>query len=271
MHRLAAVTVISLVTVAAGCAREAGPPDPQSEPAQAAPAAQPPAEPAAADSAHNSRNSLDWAGSYRGVLPCADCPGIDTLVTLRQQGTFQSRSTYLEREGPLREQQGSFSWSEDGGTVTLEGDPPARYRVGENRLIMLALDGSPITGALADHYVLTMLPPGLLDRPWQLVELRGQPVTALERDPYLFLESEGNRATGFGGCNRFTGGFTLDEATQRIRFEKVASTMMACVQGMDTEQAFHEVLTMTDNYSLADGQLTLNRARMAPLARLRAD
>jgi heat shock protein HslJ len=267
MIRLATLTIIALGMAA--CARDSAP-DPQPAPTAAAPV---PAEPATpvADGAHDSRNSLDWAGTYHGVLPCADCPGIETVVTLRQQGTFQSRSTYLEREGPVRQQQGRFTWSEDGGTVMLEGDPPARYRVGENRLTALAQDGSHITGALADKYVLEKLPPGLLGRPWRLVELRGQPVATLEREPYLFLETRDNRVTGFGGCNGFTGAFTLDEATMRLSFDKVASTMMACDRGMDVEQALHEVLNMTDNFSLAEGQLSLNRARMAPLARFRAD
>ena len=30
------------------------------------------------DSAHNAQNSLDWAGDYQGILPCADCEGINT-------------------------------------------------------------------------------------------------------------------------------------------------------------------------------------------------
>jgi len=76
--------------------------------------------------------------------------------------------------------------------------------------------------------------------------------------------------SGFGGCNSFGGSYTLDEATLRIRFERMASTLRACVAGMDTEQALHDVLQTTDNYSLAGDQLSLNRARMAPLARFEA-
>ena len=34
------------------------------------------------DDQHNSRNSLDWNGVYKGVLPCADCEGIETVITL---------------------------------------------------------------------------------------------------------------------------------------------------------------------------------------------
>ena len=39
---------------------------------------------------------------------------------------------------------------------------------------------------------------------------------------------------------------------------------------MEVEQAFYEALGTADNYSIAGDHLTLNRARMAPLARLEA-
>lgn len=46
----------------------------------------------------------------------------------------------------------------------------------------------------------------------------------------------------------------------------MAVTMMACPD-MRIERMFLEVLQVADNYSLSgDGQLSLNKARMAPLA-----
>lgn len=224
---------------------------------------------APADPAHNSRNSLDWAGTYQGTLPCADCEGIRTVVTLGEDGTFREHSRYLGRSDAQTEssRDGAFEWSADGSTVTLAGDPPYAYRVGENRLTRLSLDGSPNTGALAATYVLEKVSPQVTGWRWTLVELRGQPVTGLERAPYLVLNATDKRVSGYGGCNNLTGGFVLDEATLRLRFEQVASTMRACLSGMDTEQALHEVLGMVDNYSLSGDQLSLNRARMAPLAR----
>jgi uncharacterized lipoprotein NlpE involved in copper resistance len=38
---------------------------------------------------HNSRNALDWAGTYEGVLPCADCPGTKTRLTLNYDGSYR--------------------------------------------------------------------------------------------------------------------------------------------------------------------------------------
>lgn len=222
------------------------------------------------DPAHNARNALDWAGAYRGVLPCADCPGIETVVILANDGTYRTRSKYLGKNDQVFSDQGRFTWNEAGNTVTFAGREPARYFVGENRLIRLALDGSRITGALAEHYVLTKLTDGVTEKYWKLIELRGRPVPKLEREPHLILKAEGGRVNGFGGCNGFTGSYELDEAVSRIRFGQVASTMMACPSGMEVEKAFHEVLRIVDNYSLNGDRLTLNRARMAPLARFEA-
>jgi heat shock protein HslJ len=222
------------------------------------------------DPAHNARNSLDWAGAYRGVLPCADCKGIETVVVLTKEETYSTRSKYLGKSDEVFSTQGRFEWNQAANTVTLSGPQPAQYFVVENQLIRLALDGSRITGPLAEKYVLTKLTDGITEKYWKLVELKGQPVPALKREPYLILRTEDKRMTGFGGCNSFTGAYTLDEAASRIRFDQVASTMMACPSGMDVEQAFHEVLRGVDNYSLNGDRLSLNRARMAPLARFEA-
>jgi len=113
------------------------------------------------DPAHNARNALDWAGAYRGVLPCADCEGIETLVVLASDGTYSTRSKYLGKGDNHFSEQGRFTWNEAGNTITLTGQSPARYFVGENQLIRLALDGSRITGGLAQHYVLAKIAEGV--------------------------------------------------------------------------------------------------------------
>lgn len=222
------------------------------------------------DPAHNARNSLDWAGVYRGILPCADCEGIETIVILQRDGTYRSQSRYLGKGDTVFSDKGRFAWNDAGDTVTFSGERPAKYFVGENRLIRLALDGSRVTGPLAKHYILTRLADGVTEKYWKLTELRGLPVPALEREPYLVLRVDGRRVSGFGGCNVFTGSYEIDEATGRIRFGQIAATMMACASGMEVEKAFHGVLRAADSYSLNGDRLTLNRARMAPLARFEA-
>jgi heat shock protein HslJ len=55
----------------------------------------------------------------------------------------------------------------------------------------------------------------------------------------------------------------------RIRFTKMAGTLMAC-QNMEIEDQLRKVLEMADNYNLDGDKLVLNKARMAPLARFEA-
>jgi heat shock protein HslJ len=71
-----------------------------------------------------------------------------------------------------------------------------------------------------------------------------------------------------GGCNGIGGAFTL-ENNGRIKFSQGMSTMMAC-ENMEIEHGLSEALITADNYSLSGDNLSLNKARMAPLARFKA-
>lgn len=111
----------------------------------------------AADPAHTSQNSLDWAGTYVGTLPCADCQGIRTELTLHADLTYRLITSYLGKAKPAGNQAtGRFSWDEAGRTVQLSGlrNQPTHYLVGENQLIQLDMSGQRISGASADKYVL---------------------------------------------------------------------------------------------------------------------
>jgi heat shock protein HslJ len=112
---------------------------------------------------------------------------------------------------------------------------------------------------------------GITEKYWKLVEIGGKPVAASEsakREPHIILKNEGSRVNAHGGCNTLTGTYTLDAAARRIRFSQMASTQMACLH-VEIENELKKVLEMADNYSLSDDgkYLSLNRARMAPLAR----
>ncbi|WP_206212101.1 copper resistance protein NlpE N-terminal domain-containing protein [Vibrio sp. HDW18] len=110
----------------------------------------------AIDAAHNAQNSLDWAGSYQGTLPCADCGGIETELTLNEDGTYKLSENYLDKEGQPLVSQGTFAWDETGSIVILRsGEQTGRqYLVGENTLTHLDMHGQQIDGDLAGFYVL---------------------------------------------------------------------------------------------------------------------
>ena len=106
------------------------------------------------DSEHNPRNSLDWAGSYRGMIPAADSPGVDARITLNKVGTYIVTYQYAGKD-EVFSFSGYFKWNDPGDTVILDSHTlPPYYRVGENRLIQLDMEGNLVTGPLADGYIL---------------------------------------------------------------------------------------------------------------------
>ena len=107
---------------------------------------------------HTSQNSLDWNGMYKGVLPCADCEGIETNIILNTDNTYLIQTKYLGKgETKPVEKTGSFTRNAEGNTVIFSGveNAPNQYFVGENKLIQLDLAGKKIDGKLAEKYVLT--------------------------------------------------------------------------------------------------------------------
>lgn len=224
---------------------------------------------------HNSRNSLDWNGTYQGTLPCADCDGIKIRLTLTSEGEFNRTRTYLGKEEFGSTDSGTFEWNEAGSEITLrplEGDPQG-YQVGENRLFFLDREGKRITGQLAAQYVLVKNRPDyqLENKKWILTELMGKEIEAEGDQPaaFLYFDRETARVSGNNSCNAITGTYEL-KAGNRIVFGRLASTMMACPD-METPDQFNEVLERADNYAIADGVLSLNKARMAPMARFRLE
>lgn len=109
-----------------------------------------------ADAAHNSRNSLDYEGTYIGTLPCADCPGIYTELTLKGND-YTLETIYTGKEDVDKNtftKSGKYTWNTDGNIITLNNDSTQQYQVGENVLFALDGNGKRIAGDLAEFYVL---------------------------------------------------------------------------------------------------------------------
>lgn len=101
---------------------------------------------------HNTKNSVDWAGTYEGTLPCADCTGIHVILTLNMDGTYEKSEEYLEKGKPFQEK-GTFTWTPDGGSIILkEKDGESKYKVGEGMMKKLDIEGKEIKGELEEFY-----------------------------------------------------------------------------------------------------------------------
>jgi heat shock protein HslJ len=104
----------------------------------------------------------------------------------------------------------------------------------------------------------------IADRDWALAALGDPPVSigATSHAPTIRLDSKETRASGFAGCNRFSGSYEL--AGARLSFGPLLSTKMACEHGMDVEQRYLDALGRADSWSVQNGELVL-RGRGAAL------
>jgi heat shock protein HslJ/uncharacterized lipoprotein NlpE involved in copper resistance len=231
------------------------------------------------DPAHNSRNAVDWAGTYEGVTPCADCPGIRMQLSLQPDGRFALSTQYLDRQVAPQTVLGPFVWNAAGDTVTLEGDGGGRqFRVGEGRLLLLDRDGGVPSWGAPDR-VLTRQPaadsstsapelprrnadasllPELQDHRWTLqtaTDADGKPVDALLVPGHPFvIHLAGERIGVEGGCNQLSGSWHLNPPNQ-LQVGPLASTMKACEAPlMAADKAMSLLLAQPLQASIEPGQ-----------------
>ena len=212
--------------------------DADSAPQAAAPEAQ------AAPDMHNSRNSLDWAGVYEGILPCDGCAGVMTRLTLGSDGIYRMQSLAMAQGATLMSASGHFSWLPDGNVIELgDAGDDRRFAVGEGRLTELVGDAARpgadgaertlrrISGPDADPYSDALTTAFLQDYFWRLDSARsvdGRRVDALFPDGKPFeLRFDSGRLMLTGGCNGLRGAFRIDVDGQ-LQTGPMLSTMMAC-------------------------------------------
>lgn len=103
--------------------------------------------------------SQEFRGVFYGYLPCDDCNGIKTTLSLKQ------KNNYLIVTQPAREssreyyEKGKYSWDEENKVVTLTprkgGTEVRKYRIdNDSTLIQLNGDGSAISDGDDSRYTL---------------------------------------------------------------------------------------------------------------------
>ena len=106
------------------------------------------------DDGHYAENSLDYWGVYKGVLPAADCPGIETTLTINEDNTFSLLSVYIDRDTSFDEK-GTYTLEKGYMTLTFDGDEEVQYYfIGEDTATRLTSDKEFVESELAEHYVL---------------------------------------------------------------------------------------------------------------------
>jgi len=90
-------------------------------------------------------SSKKISGTFEGILPAADCPGLQTVITINSNGTFHMEETFLERDTSPRVTEGN--WVLKGDVITFTaGDYKFEYKVISDKEIRWAPGGKEITG-----------------------------------------------------------------------------------------------------------------------------
>ncbi len=234
-----------------------------------------------ADPAHSSRNAVDWAGTYEGVTPCSDCPGVRMRLTLQRDGRFELSTQYLDRQAVPQTARGSFAWNAGGNTITLDAVGAGRqFRVGEDRLLLLNPDGGVPSWNAPDRVLTRQLggtSPGpgataalaktLQDHDWTLQSAtyaNGKSLESLLVAGHPFgMRFDGPRLGVQGGCNLMSGDWQLSPQ-DRLMVGRMAATQKACEPSlMRADAAMSEFLAQPLSARLAAGEAPTLRLESA--------
>lgn len=255
--------------------------------------------PAWAQSVAQAQAALPLPATFTGTLPCADCPGIAYHLNLApartpyaaDQGRYELRLHYLgPKAGKPEVERGAWRLSGDGTTLTAGGGKERRlFRVDAtgSLLTLLDRDGHAIASNLnytleranafvsikdAEHAEQSALAGAPIENTyWRLAALGSQPVEVPsngQREAHLVLHTRDARLAGSGGCNRLMG--TFERNGDALRFPPIASTRLACPEGMEQEAVFLRTLERVAAWRVKGRQLDLLDAAGVGIARFEA-
>jgi heat shock protein HslJ len=105
---------------------------------------------------------------------------------------------------------------------------------------------------------------------WVLTELNGNPIATINeaKKLNLLLDPESKTASGFAGCNQFTGSYTLEG--KKLNLKNLAATRMFCEKTMEIETSYLQALSETDSYKIEEHVLFLTKGDQQ-VAKFQAD
>lgn len=208
-------------------------------------------------------------GVYYGIVPCASCSGIETILTLQKNDSFLLQTKYLV-DSPIQNFEnikGSFSINDNILTLNINSkySMPNQYKIKSNEIIQLDLEGNEIKGNLAQLYILSKsLFPEIENTKWKLIELNSKEINENPENYFIFFSSKNKEINAQAGCNILNMSYSINNPFS-MKINKVSSTKMFCPNSIEDE--FINALRTCDNYTTDGKFLSLNKARMAPLVR----
>lgn len=108
----------------------------------------------------------------------------------------------------------------------------------------------------------------LVGTEWQIVQLMGKDITAVE-DSYTILFHDNGTATGVGDCNRITATYSISQKRD-MKISNLGSTRRLC-PNFEQENLYYEVLESVTHYEMdAENMLLLSNGTLVAIMHPRA-
>ena len=94
---------------------------------------------------------------------------------------------------------------------------------------------------------------------WVLTEMDSKPIATINETKklHVLLNPVTKPASGFAGCNQFTGEYTLEG--KKLSLKNLASTRMFCQETMAIETRLLQVLQEADEFKIKEHELFLSK------------
>lgn len=100
-------------------------------------------------------STIEPPASYFGVIPCADCPGIEYRIYL-EEDQFMVFRIYQDRSQEPFLEKGTWSVSSDSLSLTsADGETTSTFLYEDDRLVVLDQEKNRVSGATAEMYLLS--------------------------------------------------------------------------------------------------------------------
>jgi heat shock protein HslJ len=137
------------------------------------------------------------AGLFYGIIPCADCNGIETYIELNANKTGIVQEKYLGKEDKVSV--AAIRWEMKQNLVTLFENEKQKgtYMFSNSNLKKLDAKGKAITGSLASKYILHKKKIVTTTNAWATKMQKGIDVIAMGNEPSWSLELDFEKQFNF--------------------------------------------------------------------------
>jgi uncharacterized lipoprotein NlpE involved in copper resistance len=110
------------------------------------------------DHSNHTDKSQEYRGVYYGFLPCDDCLGVKTTLSLKSNTNYLLVTQYTKESAREYFEKGKYNWDDNNKTLVLTSNKDGskrKYTIkDDNALVQLSSDGLPIKGAAEEKYTL---------------------------------------------------------------------------------------------------------------------